>query len=386
MKAVAIAVALGLGAGTAVAQPRALAEPSQIREATPPTVELLTFGMGEVIFEKFGHAAICLRYVQYDSICFNYGVTDFAGGASMVWRFLRQDQEFWVEPSAYDDLIAFYTEEDRDIWRQTIPLSPAGARNLEAALWDSLRPERRNYVYDHFFNNCTTIIRDLIDRATDGRLRAATRKPFALTYRELGQRGLAEMPALFSLTDFVLGRQIDDHPSEWAAMFHPDNLRIELASKLGAEPELIHSRTGPAFPTTGSSGRLYTFALALLFTLPLVVARLLRRFERAALSIATLYLAGWGIVLYTLVAISSIEGVRWNEAVLVLTPFDVVLPFLSRARRRRYAEVRCVGLAIVSALCVIGILHQPLWIPILTAFMPLALIVVVPAFEMLPRR
>ena len=361
-------------AGTASAQPRALEGATPIHEPTPPTVELLTFGVGEVIFEKFGHAAICLRYVAHDGICFNYGVTDFAGGAGMVWRFLRQDQQFWVEPSTYDDLVGFYTEEDRDIWVQRLPLSPAGARQLEAALWDSLRPERRYYVYDHFFNNCTTILRDLIDRATDGRLRAGGDVPFPLTYRELGQRGLAELPALFSLTDFVLGRQIDDHPSVWAAMFHPDNLRTQVADKLGVEPVVLRRRTGPAFPTTGSSGRGYTFALALVFVLPLLLARLARRFERAALIWSTLYLAGWGVVLYTLVAISSIEGVRWNEAVFVLTPIDVVLPFLSPSRRRRYAEVRCVGLTMVSLLCVIGIFHQPLWIPILTAFMPLALI------------
>ena len=157
-------------------------------------------------------------------------------------------------------------------------------------------------------------------------------------------------------------------------MFHPDNLRAQVAEKLGVEPVVLRHRTGPAFPTTGSSGRLYTFALALVFTLPLLLARLAHRFERAALIWSTLYLAGWGAVLYTLVAISSIEGVRWNEAVFVLTPIDVILPFLSRPRRRRYAEVRCVGLAVVSLLCVTGIFHQPLWIPILTAFMPLALI------------
>jgi hypothetical protein len=368
---------LGLAlAGTASAQPRALAEPVRIHEARPPIVQLLTFGVGEVIFEKFGHAALCLRYHDpaHTGVCFNYGVTDFSGGASMVWRFLRETQRFWVEPSSFYELVAFYTWEDRDIWIQNIPLSPAGARRIEAELWDSLHPDRRNYVYNHFFDNCTTKIRDMIDRAADGRLRANSSAPYPLTFRELGQRGMVELPEVFGLTDFILGRQLDDHPTQWSSMFHPDLLRANVETKLGAEPELFHPRSGPPFPTSGSSGRFQMFLLSLVFSIPLAVSLLTRRFHRVALIWSTLYLAGWGLVIYTLVAISPIEGVRWNEAVLVLTPLDLSLPFLNPLRRRRYAQLRCAGLALVSLLCVVGIFQQPLWVPIMSAFIPLALL------------
>ena len=373
MKALVVLLAL---AGTASAQPRALGNAEQIHESQPPIVELLTFGMGEVIFEKFGHAAICLRYhePEHTGVCFNYGVTDFSGGPAMVWRFLREQQQFWVEVSSYYDLLAFYIAEDRDIFAQTLPLSPAGARRIEAELWASTLPDRRNYTYDHFFDNCTTKIRDMIDRAADGRLRANSSAPFPLTFRQLGQRGLAEMPELFSITDFVLGRQLDDHPTQWSSMFHPDMLRANVDTKLAATPVLINHRTGPAFPTTSSGGKLGTFLLAFLFTIPLAIARLTRRFERVALIWSTLYLGLLGLVIYTLVAISSIDGVRWNEAVFVLTPFDLALPFLPAVRRSRYAQVRCAILALVSLFCVAGIFRQPLWIPILTAFMPLAIL------------
>ena len=79
-------------------------------------------------------------------------------------------------------------------------------------------------------------------------------------------------------------------------------------------------------------------------------------------------------MIYGVVIISSIGALRWNEAVLVLTPVDAVLPWLSNSRRRRYTQVRVLGLLLVSSLCALGILHQPLWIPILTAVMPLTLI------------
>jgi len=102
--------------------------------------------------------------------------------------------------------------------------------------------------------------------------------------------------------------------------------------------------------------------------------------ERTALVFATLPLALWGVVVYGLAIASAIPGVRWNEAVLVLLPFDAVLPLLGAVARRRYAQLRVVGLALVSLLCAVGVLHQPLWMPILTAFLPLAIL----AFD-LPR-
>ena len=30
--------------------------------ATPPVIDLYTFGRGELIFEKFGHTALCIDY------------------------------------------------------------------------------------------------------------------------------------------------------------------------------------------------------------------------------------------------------------------------------------------------------------------------------------
>lgn len=345
-------------------------------ESEPPTIELVTFGVGERIFEKFGHAAICLRYHDTSllPVCFNYGVTDFDAGSVLVWRFLRSKQQFWVEPESLGSLVGFYTWEDRDIWVQTLPLDAAAQRAIEAKLWDDWDERNRFYTYDHFFNNCTTRIRDMIDRAAGGKLHAGADEPYPLTFRELGARGLASAEPLVGLADFVLGRQLDDHPSLWDAMFHPDVLRLEVTRRFGVEPRLVYQRKGPGFPHEGGTGRWLFLVLAAVFALPLVVAQWRRRFQRVALVWATLYLALWGLILWSLVIVSSIPGVRWNEVVFVLMPFDLALPFLGVARRRRYAQARVVLLLAVSALCAIGVFHQPLWIPILTAIAPLAII------------
>jgi hypothetical protein len=343
----------------------------------PPQVILLTFGVGSRIFEKFGHAALCLEYTQAarEPVCFNYGVTNFNEGGAMIWGFLRSEQKFWVDPEAWSDMIGFYQDEDRDIFEQVLPLTPEQARSVEKEILTSLEEKNRYYHYDHFFNNCTTRLRDMIDRASGGKLHAHGDTRYPLTFRDMGRRGLAaDLPQLMALADYVLGRQLDDHPSLWQAMFHPDVLRKEVELELGVTPRKLYARQGPPFATSGSTWRLPMLLIALLFTVPLLVATWRRRFQRVALAWATLYLVAWGLIIWGLAIVSSIPGVRWNENVLVLIPLDIVLPFLAIELRRRYAQLRVAGLFFVSALCAVGLLHQPLWIPILSAMLPLSVI------------
>jgi hypothetical protein len=343
-------------------------------EPEPPAIELLTFGIGARIFEKFGHAAICLVYHQpvHPAVCFNYGVTDFDAGAAMVWRFLRGEQKFWAEATTQREMLRFYRAEDRDIWRQRLPISGDDARAVESWLWNSIREENRYYLYDHFFDNCATRVRDLIDRATHGALRAGGDARYPQTFREIGRRGLAGLPALLVLSDLVLGPQIDQHPTQWQAMFHPEVLRLTVAARLHASPELVYGRRGLPFPTRGQTGRLSFLAIAVVFALPLFLARWRRRFELPALIAATIALTALGIVVWGVAIAAAIPALRWNEAALVVLPIDAILAFLSWRHRKRYAQIRLLGLALVSVLRPIGVLHQPLWIVILAVALPMA--------------
>jgi hypothetical protein len=370
-----LAVAV-VAAGDARAQPSHLA-PGDVAagaiEAEPPEIDLLTFGVGERIFEKFGHAAICLHYHQpeHPGVCFNYGVTDFTAGLSMVWTFLRGTHRFWVEPTSLASMLQFYEWEDRDIWRQRLPITGDDARLVEARLWSDIREENRYYYYDHFLDNCATRVRDLIDQATHGALRAGSDAPFPRTYRELGRRGLAGMPLLLVLSDLVTGRPLDEHPTQWRAMFHPGYLRGAVAGRLGANAEMVYRRRGPPFPLRGSSGRLDFLAIAVALALPLLVARTFRRHEGAALMVVAIALALLAGLVWGAAIVSAIPAVRINEALLIALPTDIALPLLSPVWRRRYARLRLCGLAALVLLAIAGVLHQPLMIVILAVALPM---------------
>ena len=389
--AIAIAITCAVASAQPPSGPPALT-PKQIQSFAghvPPEVVVLTFGIGPQIFEKFGHAAICLRYREEaedgagralpgtrgrEPMCFNYGVTDFEATDALIWGFLRGNQKFWLEFEPWYATLGIYEAEDRDIWEQTLPLTDDEARALEHKLLYDLDGDHRFYAYDHFFDNCTTRVRDLVDNALHGKLHAGTDVPFPLTFRQLAMRGLVAVPASTALADFIFGRRLDDTPTIWEAMFLPEVLRDEIAAKLGVAPTMLYKRQGQAFPTDAPTFRLPMLALALAFALPLLIATWRRRFERTATAWATIYLGVWGVLIWTLVAVSSIAGIRWNEAVLVMVPFDLALPFLGAERRRAYARWRVIELLFVSALRAVGVLHQPLWIPLLAAIIPHAII------------
>lgn len=372
-----IAIAVAVAAGAARAQPAHL-NPGEVPggaiEPEPPTVELLTFGVGALIFEKFGHAALCLKYHQpeHPEICFNYGVTDFNAGGEMVWNFLRQQQKFWVEPETLSAMIGFYRGEDRDIWRQTLPLSGEAARAIEAKLWSDIQDDHRYYYYDHFYDNCATRLRDMIDHATGGALSAGADTRHARTFRELGRRGLAGMGLLLLTSDLVTGREIDQHPTMYQAMFYPEILRTEVAVRLHARPELIYRRRGAPFPTRGNTGRLHFLAVEVALAVPLFIAYAVRRHQTAALWAVSVALALLGAIVWTVAIASSIPAVRYNEAVFVVMPLDLALPLLSPVWRRRYARARIAVLAAFSALALAGVFRQPLWIVVLAVALPMA--------------
>jgi hypothetical protein len=385
------------------------------RQAETPIVDLYSFGIGGQVFEKFGHSMLCLTYPETETICFNYGVTNFDEPGKLVWGFMRARQKFWVDGERLDSMLAFYGSEradqfarlpetisptrgcllspnrdgsctipgfgeDRSIWRQRLPLSPDKARAVAARLCNDTLPENRYYVYHHFYDNCTTRLRDLIDEIFDGRLREGTDGPYPVTFREFGRRGLAEYVPLIGLSDFITGRNLDRYPTEWQAMFHPDLLRVAVEDKLGIEAEVIYQRKGAPYPSSGPSGRPWVVLLSLLFTAPLAVARWRGRFERAGIVVAVLPLVVMSLLIWAIFFLVQIDWIKWNEALVLYVPTDAALFFLGERRRRQYAKIRVAMVVVVSLLVAVGLFRQPLWIPIIAAFLPLSLI----AFD-LPR-
>lgn len=382
------AIVVACAAGTAHAQRDRMGRVDATPGATAPQVQLYTFGRGELIFEKFGHTALCLDYneLSRETACFNYGVTDFTiPGKTLAWRFIRGQQVFFVEAIPVSGMIAFYKREDRTIWRQRLPLSETEARAVEAKLLSDLDPKNGSYIYDHFVDNCTTRLRDIIDNATNGRLREGTARDYPQSLRTMGISGMAEFPPLIAFGDFAVGRYLDHHPSVWGAMFHPFVLRDEVEAHFGVPSEVIYERQGPPIPDSGPSDRGWALFIGFLFVLPLAAAWIGGRFMRGAVALAAVPLFLIGLIIWGAALLSTIPSLRWNEALLLYVPTDLALPFLGDVKRRKYARVRLGMVVVVSLLRAVGVFRQPLWIPIAIAFAIFSLISLEPRRRVVAR-
>jgi hypothetical protein len=101
---------------------------------------------------------------------------------------------------------------------------------LRKALDENARPENRLYKYDYFLDNCSTRVRDAVDRVTGGAVHAAASQPGRMTLRQHALRMTARPLWFYVALNMVLGPNVDQPIDRWTEMFLPG----ELARGLGA--------------------------------------------------------------------------------------------------------------------------------------------------------
>ena len=194
------------------------------------SISLLTMGPGEHPFTKFGHTAIWVHDTQQNrDEVYNYGTFSFDAPTALLDS-VAGKLPYWLSEQSFRGTLHAYQDQGRSLVASELELTPAQRSELYAALRDNVRPEHRYYRYDYFRDNCTTRVRDLIDRAVSGGVRAASRQPASLSYREHMLRLVADAPELYVGLDVAVGRQADVPLSTWEEAFLPEKLHDLLAA------------------------------------------------------------------------------------------------------------------------------------------------------------
>jgi hypothetical protein len=206
---------------------------------------LVTFGPGEIYWERFGHNAIWLREPEAGlDHTFNFGYFDF-DQENFLLRFLRGRMLYFSLAQSADGEFEFYRQYDRSIRAQKLNLSPVQYRRLRDYLINETRPENRDYHYDYYLNNCSTRIRDALDLALDNALSERTRvMPAGLNFRDHTRR-LTQMQFWYYLgLEIGLGQPVDRPVTRWDEMFIPMVVADELADMSAqGEPPLLAADT-----------------------------------------------------------------------------------------------------------------------------------------------
>lgn len=335
-----------------------------------PRVALYTIGPGDTMFSRFGHAAVCvLDGSASTGRCYNYGTANFSTPRPLTWNMLRGRALFWLSVSDHDAMVQRYRVHDRTVYRQWLPLSPEQTVEMLRRLAADAAPEPTHYLYRHFHDNCSTRPRDLIDQVLPGRLRSASSGAASVSFRRLLRQDLAGDWPILALSELILGRPADLPRSRFEAMFLPRVLRREVEQHLGAIPEVLYRRQGPAPGGDPLHGVQILVVLAAILGIVSSAAIWwggphLRRLG-LAVPAAVASLAGLAVIAGPL--ISPLPELRLNELLVVLLPTDIALVWLSRPGRRGMLAVRSIMVLAAVALSATGWLVQPVLGPVLLA-------------------
>jgi hypothetical protein len=337
-----VGAVLCAGVGVARAELTPLPTP---RQTDPLTIYVLTFGPGDHPFFKFGHNALWVHDVEAgtDKV-YNFGT--FAFSPRVIVDFLHGRMIYWLSVSGLPAALASYEHENRTIDAQELTLPLATKRAVQQRLEENARPEHRDYLYDYFFDNCSTRVRDVIDPAVGGALRASARSPARLSLRGQALRMTADYWPLYVALDIVLGPDADRPIDRWAEMFIPQELArglaaVTLATPDGPRPLVREARTifaahrPPPLEWPPARGRIFFLAGCALGLVFFLLGRAAGRTSSGAVVarvLLGLLLALWGLVagfigcfLVYVWALTDHVVAHHNQNILLFAPWAIAL-------------------------------------------------------------
>ena len=190
-------------------------------------VSLVTCGPGEELYEAFGHTAIRISDSNLGlDVVYNYGTFDF-DQPNFYWNFVQGRLLYMVAANRYSNFIRAYQYYNRSVREQFLDLTLTQKQALfDKLLWNA-KKENRDYLYDYFFDNCSTRPRDVIQDALVGGIE------FDSTFLGVERLSIRELTDIYMLKqqpwgdlgiDLCLGSIIDQPATVAQYMYLPEEL------------------------------------------------------------------------------------------------------------------------------------------------------------------
>lgn len=233
-----------LYSSTAFAQPAPWSK--EVNRSNPDdlTIQLVTYGPGKMIAEYFGHTAIWVKdnALGYEQL-YNFGMFQFSNALPV--QFLTGNLIFWVGSENVEPTLQYYQQYDRNVQVDILNIPPDQRLRLAQELDRLILPQNREYVYDHYYDNCSTRVRDLIDQSTGGILHENSSQTLPYTLRDYTTTYIFTNPVVFFTLMFWMNDEIDQPITGWQAMFLPMELQrfVEATSYPNNTPLVLDTQT-----------------------------------------------------------------------------------------------------------------------------------------------
>ena len=198
---------------------------AQIQLSVYAEVSIVTAGPGEELYEAFGHSAIRIKdpVLNLDLI-YNYGMFDF-NQPNFLLNFAKGNMIYSLARYDFKYFIASYRRDKRWLKQQVLNLTQQEKQAYFIYLENNATPENRNYLYDPYFDNCATKLRDITKSVLGSKLDFnETNLEKKQTLRDLTNH---EIPwnawGTFGL-NLIAGTKLDQKATFEEYMFLPDYL------------------------------------------------------------------------------------------------------------------------------------------------------------------
>ena len=326
-------------------------------------IYLLTGGPGSIVWENFGHSSYIVRYPDGSEIAYDYGIFSFDENFFLNFALGKLYYEAWPSWAYYrtESLI----DDDRDVSLVKLDLSTDQKYTLIKFLEFNTRPENSVYLYDYYYDNCATRLRDSYNAATGGDFKAwAESINTGETLRDYSERYLSRstFPVDYAIT-YLLGPIVDEEITLWDAMFLPEILERGIMEYQNSDRDIIYKSVGRKDTPESYNFLMRSLRMSLILAFVILLSHVENKTIKVVFgvlsSIVYLILALMTLALLFLMT-SSIHFVTyWNINVLITAPSVVLLylhiKYFFRKESARKSIKTFAKIALIATLIVLVI-------------------------------
>jgi hypothetical protein len=213
-------------------------------------VYLWTYAPDVALYSSYGHDAIRVYDPEQNiNYIYNYGTFD-AGTDNFYVKFAQGRLNYTISAirisnkKVYRSYLARLEAYGKTITENEIQLDSVQRQGVFDYLENNALPENREYLYDFFFDNCATRVRDILVEVVDSNLQFGVPKiEKPQSFRDMHRTYMAGKPWAEFGIDFLLGAKSDRIATPEERMYIPQEMyetfKVSLIDRNGQQVPLV---------------------------------------------------------------------------------------------------------------------------------------------------